>query len=114
MKVSDFSMLWTPKLDSVGGSYNGQLSRLHRTPSVHPSDNSIQTPSIFPFLDKPSEFQHVSIHHLWTTSYLTGPGALLFLSPSISVPLCQFRPIHPSICQLQQLRTLSVWPKSYG
>src|SRR5258708_3887153 len=29
MRVSDFSMLWTPKLDSVGGSYNGQLSRLH-------------------------------------------------------------------------------------
>src|SRR6266446_6437766 len=30
MIVSDFSTLWTPKLDSVGGSYNGQLSRLHR------------------------------------------------------------------------------------
>src|SRR6266436_1256064 len=30
MRVSDFSMLWTPKLDSVGGSYNGQLSRLQR------------------------------------------------------------------------------------
>src|SRR6266436_6503951 len=30
MRVSDFSMLWTPKLDSVGGSYNGQLSRLHQ------------------------------------------------------------------------------------
>src|SRR5260370_27533020 len=29
MRVSDFSTLWTPKLDSVGGSYNGQLSRLH-------------------------------------------------------------------------------------
>src|SRR5260221_14237409 len=30
MRVSDFSTLWTPKLDSVGGSYNEQLSRLHR------------------------------------------------------------------------------------
>src|SRR5258708_7261090 len=29
MRVSDFSMLWTPKLDSVGSSYNGQLSCLH-------------------------------------------------------------------------------------
>src|SRR5258708_19490415 len=29
MRVSDFSTLWTPKLDSVGGSYNGQLTRLH-------------------------------------------------------------------------------------
>src|SRR5258707_8228024 len=30
MRVSDFSTLWTPKLDSVGGSYNGQLSCLQR------------------------------------------------------------------------------------
>src|SRR5258708_8797199 len=59
--------------------------------------------AFFPFLDKPSELRHVSVHHRWTTSYLTGPGALLFLSPSISVPLCQFRPIHPSVCQLPQL-----------
>src|SRR5258708_22467531 len=29
MRVSDFSMLWTHKLDSVGSSYNGQLSCLH-------------------------------------------------------------------------------------
>src|SRR6266436_6530489 len=29
MRVSDFSTLWTPKLDSVGSSYNGQLSCLH-------------------------------------------------------------------------------------
>src|SRR5260221_7296501 len=41
MRVSDFSMLWTPKLDSVGGSYNGQLSRLHR-----PTGNTVlQRPS---------------------------------------------------------------------
>src|SRR5258708_32695370 len=33
MRVSDFSMLWTPKLDSVGGSYNGQLSCLHQQAS---------------------------------------------------------------------------------
>src|SRR5258705_4339738 len=33
MRVSDFSTLWTPKLDSVGGSYNGQLSHLHQASS---------------------------------------------------------------------------------
>src|SRR5258705_10862902 len=32
--------------------------------------------AFFPFLHKPSELQHVSIHHLWTTSYLTGTRAL--------------------------------------
>src|SRR5258708_11552089 len=64
--------------------------------------------TFFPFLDKPSELQLVSVHHLWTTFYLTGPRALLFLPPPISWPLCHFRFIHPSICQLQQLRTLSV------
>src|SRR5260370_25853838 len=40
MRVSDFSMLWTPKLDSVGSSYNGQLSRLQHPghdPYAHPS-----------------------------------------------------------------------------
>src|SRR5260370_33827843 len=31
MRVSDFSTLWTTKLDSVGSSYNGQLSHLHCT-----------------------------------------------------------------------------------
>src|SRR5260221_2549466 len=45
MRVSDFSMLWTPKLDSVGGSYNGQLSRLHRPTGnpVLPRPSPIQT-----------------------------------------------------------------------
>src|SRR5260221_8432671 len=45
MRVSDFSMLWTPKLDSVGGSYNGQLSRLHRPTgnTVLPRPSPIQT-----------------------------------------------------------------------
>src|SRR5260370_12225109 len=45
MRVSDFSMLWTPKLDSVGGSYNGQLPRLHRQTgnTVLPRPSPIQT-----------------------------------------------------------------------
>src|SRR5258708_17146212 len=45
MRVSDFSMLWTPKLDSVGGSYNGQLSRLHQPTgnTVLPRPSPIQT-----------------------------------------------------------------------
>ena len=33
MRVSNFSMLWAPKLDSVGGSYNGQLSHLQWVPA---------------------------------------------------------------------------------
>src|SRR5258708_5606020 len=44
MRVSDFSTLWTPKLDSVGGSYNGQLSRLHRQALVHVADRDIFSP----------------------------------------------------------------------
>jgi len=33
-------MLWTPKLDSVDGSYNGQLSCLHCTSSLAPESMS--------------------------------------------------------------------------
>src|SRR6266436_6506885 len=57
-------------------SANSGNSRLHlSTHLTIPSGHQ----AFFPFLDKPSELRHVSVHHLWTTSYLTGPGALLFL-----------------------------------
>src|SRR5258707_576197 len=35
--------------------------------------------TFLPFLNKPSELRLVSVHPLWTTFYLTAPGALLFL-----------------------------------
>src|SRR6266481_1764280 len=84
--------------------------------SIHPTTPSglRATPFTFlPSLDKPSELRLVSVHHLWTTFYLTGPGALLFLPPPISWPLCHFRFIHPSIWQLWQLWTLSVHPSNF-
>src|SRR6266436_2142272 len=84
--------------------------------SVHPTTPSglRATPFTFlPFLDKPSELRLVSVHHLWTTFYLTGPGAHLFLPRPISWPLCHFRFIHPSICQLRQLWTLSIHPSNF-
>src|SRR5258708_17600716 len=68
--------------------------------SVHPTTLSGLRATLFtflPFLDKPSELRLVSVHHLWTTFYLTGPGAHLFLPPPISRPLCHFQFIHPSV-----------------
>src|SRR5260221_193270 len=99
---------------------SGNQLRRHKNPIVHfhlhskPTPEPRATPFTFlPFLDKPSELQLVSVHHLWTTFYLTGPGALLFLPPPISRPLCHFRFIHPSVCQLRQLQTLSVHPSKF-
>src|SRR6266436_5551024 len=99
--ISDLCAISGP---STYPSANSSNSGLHLSTHLTIPPGLQATPfTFFPFLDKPLELRHVSIHHLWTTSYLTGPGALLFLSPSISIPLCHFWPIHPSVCQLWQL-----------